>query len=106
LGFLAFVFAANAAHGAPAFDARECGAAAAAAGARCSSAARDAVSPPEWIDDVAAAFRNHRAVVVANGAHVFDGLSGLDTCLDATIIRLFDTGDVAAPDYSCFDAMR
>jgi hypothetical protein len=43
---------------------------------------------------------------VATGAHVFDGLSGLDTCLDATIIRVFDSGDVAAPDYSCFEAMQ
>jgi hypothetical protein len=45
-------------------------------------------------------------VTVAAGAHVFDGLSGLDTCLDATIIRLFDSGDVTVPDYSCFAAMR
>ena len=68
--------------------------------------ARDPVAPPEWIDDVAAAFRRHKSLVVANGAHVFDGLSGLDTCLDAAIIRLFDTGDVGAPDYSCFDSMK
>jgi pimeloyl-ACP methyl ester carboxylesterase len=68
--------------------------------------ARDPVSPPEWIEDVATTFRRHETVTLANGAHVFDGLSGLDTCLDATIIRLFDTGDVGAPDYSCFESMK
>lgn len=68
--------------------------------------ARDPVSPPEWIDDVAGAFRRHESVIVAQGAHVFDGLSGLDTCLDAAIIRFFDTGDVGAPDYSCFASMK
>lgn len=32
--------------------------------------------------------------------------AGLDTCLDATIIRLFDTGDVNALDTNCFAAME
>jgi len=68
--------------------------------------ARDPVSPPEWIDDVAAGFKRHRKEVVAQGAHVFDGLIGLDTCLDAAILRVFETGDVAAPDYSCFAEMK
>jgi pimeloyl-ACP methyl ester carboxylesterase len=67
--------------------------------------AHDPVSPVEWGVDAARAFRRGKAVTVAAGAHVFDGLSGLDSCLDATIIRLFDTGDVGAPDYSCFDSM-
>jgi pimeloyl-ACP methyl ester carboxylesterase len=67
---------------------------------------QDPVSPPEWIADVAGNFRRHKQVVVANGGHVFDGLSALDTCLDATIIRLFDTGDVNALDTNCFAAME
>ena len=67
--------------------------------------ARDPVTPAEWAADAAHAFRHQRTLVVAAGGHGFEGMSGLDTCLDATIIRLFDTGDVAAPDYSCFDSM-
>ena len=67
--------------------------------------ARDPVSPAEWAAEAARAFRRGKTLDVANGAHVFDGLTGLDTCLDATIIRLFDTGDVAAPDYSCYGSM-
>jgi pimeloyl-ACP methyl ester carboxylesterase len=69
------------------------------------SGARDPVSPAEWAGEVSAAFRHQKTVVVAQGAHVFDGLTGLDTCLDAAIIRLFDTGDAAAPGYSCFTSM-
>jgi pimeloyl-ACP methyl ester carboxylesterase len=67
---------------------------------------QDPVSPPEWIADVAGDFRRHKQVVVANAGHVYDSLSALDTCLDATIIRLFDTGDVNTLDTSCFSAME
>jgi pimeloyl-ACP methyl ester carboxylesterase len=67
---------------------------------------RDPVSPAEWAADASKVFRHHKWLRVADGGHVFDGLSGLDTCLDATIIRLFDTGDVAGLDYSCFDSMK
>jgi pimeloyl-ACP methyl ester carboxylesterase len=68
--------------------------------------ARDPVSPADWAAEAAAAFRHQKTVNVAPGAHVFDGLSALDTCLDAVIIQVFDTGDVGAPDYSCFDSMK
>ena len=68
--------------------------------------ARDPVSPPEWAKDVAAAFRKSREVVIPDGAHVPEGLSGLDTCLDAVILRLFETGDVAHLDTGCFVSMK
>jgi pimeloyl-ACP methyl ester carboxylesterase len=67
---------------------------------------RDPVSPAEWVDDVAPSFRKHRVVKVDLAAHVFDGLSGLDTCLDAQIIRLFDTGAPDSLDVSCFADMK
>jgi pimeloyl-ACP methyl ester carboxylesterase len=67
---------------------------------------RDPVSPPEWAGDAAVAFSDHKRVVVENGAHVFDGLSGLDTCLDATVIRFFAVGSTRSLDVSCFDAMK
>jgi hypothetical protein len=51
------------------------------------------------------AFRHHKTWFIGPGAHVFDGLSGLDTCLDVAILRLFDTGDPTAPDYSCSTSM-
>lgn len=67
---------------------------------------RDPVSPAEWVADVAPAFRHHHSVVVAQGGHVLDGMSGLDTCLDAKITELFDGGDVERLDYDCFAAMQ
>ena len=67
---------------------------------------RDPVSPVEWAAEAAAAFGRHKVIDVAQGAHVFDGLSGLDTCLDAMVIRLFNTGDVAGIDDSCFAGMQ
>jgi pimeloyl-ACP methyl ester carboxylesterase len=67
---------------------------------------RDPVSPVEWASEAAAAFGRHKVLNVMQGAHVLDGLSGLDTCLDATVIRLFDTGTVEGTDYSCFETMQ
>jgi pimeloyl-ACP methyl ester carboxylesterase len=66
---------------------------------------RDPVSPSEWSLDVSQAFERHRRVEAHFGAHVFEGLSGLDTCLDATILRLFDKADVDL-DVSCFETMK
>jgi pimeloyl-ACP methyl ester carboxylesterase len=64
--------------------------------------ALDPVSPPDWAQEVATHFTNGQVVSVAHGAHAFDGLSGLDTCLDVETIRYFD-GKPA--DVSCFEKM-
>jgi len=66
----------------------------------------DPVALTSWSQSLAARFANGRVAVVPQGAHVFDGLTGLDTCLDATIIRLFDTGDARGLDVSCFAGMK
>lgn len=42
---------------------------------------------------------------VAHGAHVLDGLSGLDSCLDATVVRYFDSDAPSEIDTSCFSQM-
>ena len=65
----------------------------------------DPVTPGSWTREVATHFTRGRVVTAAQGAHVFDGLSGLDSCLDATVIRLFDSGDAAGLDFSCFAGM-
>jgi len=65
----------------------------------------DSVSPADWVQEAAAHFPDGRVVRVAHGAHVFDGLSGLDTCLDAAIIRYFDNGSARDTDTSCFAHM-
>ena len=53
-----------------------------------------------------AAFPNGRVAVAPQGGHVFDGLTGVESCLDATIIRLFDMGDARGLDTSCFADMK
>jgi pimeloyl-ACP methyl ester carboxylesterase len=66
----------------------------------------DPVAPMQWTLELAKRFPASRVAVAPQGAHVFDGLSGQDTCLDATIIRLFDTGDALGLDVSCFAGME
>ncbi len=65
----------------------------------------DPVAPTSWTLELAPRFPASKVAVAPRGAHVFDGLSGQDTCLDATLIRLFDTGDARGLDVSCFAAM-
>jgi pimeloyl-ACP methyl ester carboxylesterase len=66
----------------------------------------DPVSPAGWAHETAAGFPNGRVVSVPLGAHVLDGLSGLDTCLDATVIRFYDTADARGLDVNCFADMQ
>ena len=66
----------------------------------------DPVALTSWSQVLMPHFVNGRVAIAPQGAHVFDGLTGLDTCLDATIIRLFDTGDARALDVSCFAEMK
>lgn len=67
---------------------------------------RDPVATPAWAVATAPRFTRHRLVQVEQGGHVLDGMSDLDTCLDATIIRFFDTGNPATLDVRCFGAMK
>lgn len=64
----------------------------------------DPVSPADWAAETAKKLPESRLVRVPRGAHVLDGLTDLDTCLDAVILKFFGgTGD---PDTSCFAAMK
>lgn len=65
----------------------------------------DPVSPAEWAQEAAARFPNATLVRVPRGAHVLDGLTGLDTCLDAVMLRFFDQGSAKGLDLSCFANM-
>jgi pimeloyl-ACP methyl ester carboxylesterase len=66
---------------------------------------QDPVTPADWADEAAKHFVNGLVVHVSHGAHVLDGLSGLDTCLDAVMLRYFDSGSVRELDTSCFAHM-
>jgi pimeloyl-ACP methyl ester carboxylesterase len=65
----------------------------------------DPVSPADWAQETATQFPRSALVRVARGAHVLDGLSDLDTCLDAVILRFFANGDARALDTACFARM-
>ena len=66
---------------------------------------QDPVTPADWADEAAKHFVNGLVVRVSQGAHVLDGLTGLDTCLDAVMLRFFDSGSARALDTSCFAQM-
>ena len=65
----------------------------------------DPVTPPEWGADIARALPNARQVVIPEMAHIFDGLSGIDTCFDPMVLRFYASGDVKSLDASCVAGM-
>lgn len=66
----------------------------------------DPVTPPELAQDVAEALPNARHVIIPKSGHVFDGLSGIDTCFDPLVVRFLDTADLKMLDPSCLADMR
>lgn len=66
----------------------------------------DPVTPPQWADEVAATLPNARHIVIPGSGHIFDGMSGVETCLDPLILRFLDTGDAKTLDASCVKAME
>lgn len=70
------------------------------------SGALDPVTPPEWAAETAARFPASRQVIVPQGAHVLDGMSGLDTCLDQVVPEFLEKGSAAGIDVTCFQSMQ
>ena len=66
----------------------------------------DPVTPPDWADEVAKQLPNGRNVIAAFGGHIFDGLTGFDSCFDPMVLRFFDTGDAKSLDASCLASMK
>jgi len=67
--------------------------------------ALDPVTPVEWTNQAARMFRNSKVVVFAEGAHVPEGLSGLDTCMDPMILAFVAAASTQASDASCVATM-
>jgi pimeloyl-ACP methyl ester carboxylesterase len=65
----------------------------------------DPVTPPTWGAAVARALPNARQVIIPESAHLFIGLSGVDTCFDPMVLRFFATADVRHLDTSCVAKM-
>lgn len=66
----------------------------------------DPVTPPAWVDDVAKYLPRSRHLVLHDGGHIIDGLSGVDTCLDPVMIQFLESADPAAIDPRCIFKMR
>lgn len=61
----------------------------------------DPVTPPVWADRASRHFPNSRHIVLQGSGHVFDGMSGLETCLDPLMLAFLDSGDASKLDVSC-----
>ena len=70
------------------------------------SGARDPVTLPDWTAEAAKMFPNSLNVIIPQSGHIFDGLTGIDTCLDPLILHFFDTGLIKGLDTSCLETMR
>jgi pimeloyl-ACP methyl ester carboxylesterase len=66
----------------------------------------DPVTPPEWAAGVARSLPNARHVIIPQMGHIFDGMSGIDTCFDPLIIRFYETGNAKSLDASCLSGMQ
>ena len=70
------------------------------------SGALDPVTPPDWAAETATRFPASRHVVVAQGGHVLEGMSGIETCLDRVVPQFVATASAARIDMACFDSME
>lgn len=66
----------------------------------------DPVTPPDWAEALASSMPRARHVVIPASGHVFDGLSGIDTCLDPLLVKFLETGDPAGVDPACLITMK
>lgn len=65
----------------------------------------DPVTPPEWAAEAASGIPRSRQLMMPASGHVFDGLSGIDSCYDPMLIGFLETADPAAVDASCLAGM-
>lgn len=70
------------------------------------SGAYDPVTPPAWAAQAARSLPNGRHVIIPEMGHIFDGLSGVDTCFDPLLLRFYETGDAKSLDASCVTRMK
>ena len=66
----------------------------------------DPVTPPELADQVAKTLPNSKHVIIPASGHIFDGMSGVDTCLDPLILSFLKGGNAKTVDASCVAAMK
>jgi pimeloyl-ACP methyl ester carboxylesterase len=66
----------------------------------------DPATPPEWAEALRLQLPNSRHLVLRHSGHIFDGLSGAETCLDPLILAFLRNPDPALLDVRCISDMR
>lgn len=66
----------------------------------------DPATPPAWADETARRFTRSRHIVLPGSGHIFDGMSGVDTCLDPLLVAFVDSADPASINTACVADMR
>ncbi len=65
----------------------------------------DPVTPPDWAEALRPGLPNSRHLVLRHSGHIFDGLSGVDTCLDPLILKFLRSPRPAQLDARCVGDM-
>jgi pimeloyl-ACP methyl ester carboxylesterase len=66
----------------------------------------DPVTPPDWADEAARLLPNARNVIAPFGGHIFDGLSGFESCIDPMMLRFYENADAKSLDATCLATMK
>ena len=66
----------------------------------------DPVTPPDYAETVKLRLPRARHIIVPDGGHIPDGVSGLETCLDPVMIDFLDHADLQRLNLACVAAMK
>lgn len=66
----------------------------------------DPVTPPEWGEAIRAGLPNSRHIIMRYSGHIFDGLSGIDTCLDPIMVSFLQSARPESIDDLCVQDMK
>lgn len=66
----------------------------------------DPVTPPTLADHAARTLSNSRHIVIPGSGHIFDGMSGIEECLDPLILGFFETAILDDVDDRCVSQMK
>jgi pimeloyl-ACP methyl ester carboxylesterase len=66
----------------------------------------DPVTPPSLADEAARTLPNAKHLIIPSSGHIFDGMTGIDTCLNPLILSFLEAADASAVSGSCMSAMK
>jgi len=70
------------------------------------SGALDPVTPPEWTVELMPSFPNGKHLIIPEGAHSMEGLSGVESCLDRLTLAFVAARSMEGIDTACVAEMR